>query len=254
MFHSLFFGNPVTSLPNGPHEITSHTRTTVREDGAEFIEYRLVTKAEDDAQPVVTILRVDPTTKLPVSWKSTIGDTRICECKIEYPSHGPQSVFAMGVPTDVKTVDQTPSDDLKRILAAWKTGRTQFDSYRAVVVESEFADHRAGGWLIYQVWRKGSKWRIERLRTPPDMKAFGNNQNVVPADAEPKAWWLGHCGRKWEEMPLVVSNGTTEIKLEYIFAEPRREDPNNPQYVLIESMKPKRMSTFPRSFGRSTTA
>ena len=242
-FQALFFGNPIKSLQAGSHEITSHTKKTVREGDATFIEYRLTTKAVGDAQPVVTVLRVDPQTKLPVSWKTMIGDKLLYSCRVEYPDHGPQSVYAMGVPRDVKIVDQAPSADLKRILAAWKAGRTRFDSYRAVVVESTFADHRAGGWTVYQVWRKGTKWRIERLRRPPDMKSFGNKEDAVPADTDPKTWWLAR-GQKWEKMPLVVSDGTVEIKLKYIFAEPRREDPKNPQYILIESMKPERMNTF----------
>ncbi|MBN2294074.1 MAG: hypothetical protein JXM70_16730 [Pirellulales bacterium] len=242
-FQALFFGDPIKSLQAGSHEIASHTKKTVREGDATFIEYRLTSKAQRDAKPVVTVLRVDPQTKLPVSWKSMVGDMQIYSCRVEYPTHGPQSVYAMGVPKNVKVVDQALSDDMKPILAAWKTGRTRFDSYRAVVVESYSADHRAGGWLIYQVWRKGTKWRIERLRTPPDIKSFGNKEDVVPADADPKTWWLAR-GQKWEKMPLVVSDGTVEIKLNYIFAKPRRKDPNNPHFMLIESMKPERMNTF----------
>ena len=241
-FQALFFGNPIKAFEEGTHEVVSYSKKTVRDGDATFIEHRLTSKGVGDTEPLVTVLRVDPQTQLPVSWKSMIGDRQLFSCKVEYPADGPRSVYAMGVPSDVKIVDQAPNDDLKRILAAWKTGRTRFDSYRAVVVESTFAEHRAGGWLIYQVWRKGDKWRIERLRTPPDMKSYGG-KDVVPADADPKTWWLA-SGQKWGKMPLVVSDGAVEIKLEYVFAEPRRKDPNNPMYILIESLKPERTNTF----------
>jgi hypothetical protein len=239
---ALFFGNPMKSLKDGSNEIASQTKKTVREGDTSFVEYRLTSKAVGDAKPSVTVLRVDPETKLPVSWKSMIGDKQLFSCQVEYPAHGPQSVYAMGVPRDAKIVDQTPNNDLELILAAWKTGRTRFDSYRAVIVQSRFADHSAGSWLIYQVWRKGSKWRIEQLRTPPGMESYGG-KGVVPADIDPKTWWLAR-GRKWEKMPKTVSDGTVEIRLKKILAEPTQVDPDNPGYALIKSFEPVRTSAF----------
>jgi hypothetical protein len=239
---ALFFGNPIKSLQDGSNEIASQTKRTVREGDVTFVEYRLTSKTVGDAKPVVTVLRVDPKTRLPVSWKTMIGDKQLFSCQVEYPTDGPQSVYAMGVPRDVKIVDQSPSGDLKSILAAWKTGRTRFDSYRAVVVQSKFADHRAGGHLIHQVWRKGTKWRIEQLRTPPDMESYAG-KGVVPADANPKTWWLVR-GRKWEKMPKTVSDGTVEIRLKQIRAEPVQIDPNNPGYALIKSLEPVRTNAF----------
>ncbi len=240
---ALFFGNPVNAVSHGPHEIASCTKKTVQVGDATFTEYHLTSEVVGDAKPMVTVLRVDPKTQLPVSWKSMIGDTQLFSCQVEYLAHGPQSVYAMGVPRGVKVVNQTPSDDLKHILAAWKAGRTRFDSYRAVVVESPFADHRAGGYGVYQVWRKGLKWRIEQLREPPDM---GPRNAIVPADADSKMWWLA-CGQKWQKMPEVVSDGKVEIRLKYIRAEPIQEDPANRKYILIKSMEPERTNTFAAS-------
>jgi hypothetical protein len=242
MLQALFFGNPTKAFQDGSRQVARHTKKTVREGGATFFEYHLTSKPVGDAKPVVTVLRVDPETQLPVSWESMIGNTQVCSCQVEYPAKGPQSVYAMGVPQGVKIVDQAPSDDLKRILAAWKAGRTRFDSYRAVVVESKFADHRAGGWLIYQVWRKGLKWRVELLRIPSELPS-SSAKDFVPDDADPRAWWLS-CGPKWKKMPKIVSDGTVEIRLKCVFAEPRQEDPNNPKYMLIKSVKPERTNTF----------
>lgn len=241
-FQALFFGNPTNAFRGGSRQVASHTKKTVREGNAAFIEYRLTSKATGNAKPMETVLRVDPETQLPVSWKSMIDNTQLYSCQVEYPAEGPQSVYAMGVPRGVKIVDQAPSADLKRILAAWRAGRTRFDSYRAVVVESRFSDHRAGGFLIYQVWRKGLKWRIELLHTPSNLRR-SNVKDLVPDDADPKTWWLA-CGRNWKKMPKNVSDGTIEIRLKHIPAEPVQEDPENPRYMLITSVEPERTNAF----------
>ena len=147
----------------------------------------------------------------------------------------------MGVSRDVKVVNQTPTDDLKGILTAWKTGRARFDSYRAVVVESSFADDHAGGRGVRQIWRKGLKWRIEQLRQP--LRTGPYHEDIVPANADPKTWWLAR-GREWEKVPELVSDGTVEIRLKAIRAEPIQEDPANPRYILIKSLEPEHTNTF----------
>ena len=45
-------------------------------------------------------------------------------------------------------------------------------------------------------------------------------------------------------MPKTVSDGAIEIRLKYIHAAPAQEDPANPKYVLIKSVKPERTNTF----------
>jgi hypothetical protein len=217
-------------------------QNTVRDGDETLIEHRFTTRAGADDRQMVTVLRVDPQTGLPVSWKSMIGQTLVFSCHVDYPDQGPQTIYAMNVPQDVEVVDQTPSEDLERILTAWKAGRTRFDSYRAVVVQSHTPDHHASGHAVYQVWRKGLKWRVEQLRMPPRLSS-GPFEDEVPADAEPKSWWLSR-GDRWKAVPKTVSDGTVEIRLRVIWPDPRRPDPENPRYGLIKSLEPHRTNTF----------
>jgi hypothetical protein len=238
----LFFGDPDKAFRGGRYELLSHTQRTERDGDATFIEHRFTTEAEIDDRQMVTVLRVDSQTRLPVSWKSMIGQTLVFSCQVDYPDHGPQTIYAMNVPHDVELVDQTPSEDLERILAAWNAGRTRFDSYRAVVVQSRTPDHHTSGHAVYQVWRKGLKWRVERLRMPP-RRGSGPFEDQVPTDAEPETWWLSR-GDQWEAVPKTVSDGTVEIRLQVIWPDPARPDPENPRYGLIKSLEPQRTNAF----------
>lgn len=242
MLEALFFGNPAQAFQNGESKLIDHAKKTIQQNGHTFIEHRFTTKSERADQPLLTVLRVDPQTHLPVYWKSTIGDQEVFSGRIEFPEQGPQTIYAMGVPRDVRIVDQTPSDDLKQVLAAWKKGRTRFDNYRAVVVKGDSANDRAGGWIVHQIWRKGLKWRVEQLRYPPGFRD-GSPDTVVPPDADPATWWLER-GEEWEAMPEAVSDGTREIRLEVIPVKPRRPDPENPDYLLIESYEPHQTNAF----------
>jgi hypothetical protein len=238
----LFFGDPSKAFQGQRQELVRHAQKTVREGEKNFVEHHFVTKVVGNEQPMETVLRIDSDSKLPVSWESKIGKTLVFACKVDFPVRGPQTIYAMGVPQDAQVLDQTPSDDLKQILAAWNAGRTRFDSYRAVVVESSSADHRASGRDVYQVWRKGLKWRVDQLRMPPRLGP-GPFADEVPAGVDPTAWWLQR-GATWEPIPRTVSDGAVEIRLEPIYAEPRQPDPNNPRYGLIKHLQPHRTSAF----------
>lgn len=113
------------SFSDGQHELVSHTQKTVRDGDEIFVEHRFTTKFRNGDPRMLTVLRVDAESRLPVSWESMIGKTRVFSCQVDFPAHGPQTLYAMGVPRNVEVVDQTPSDDLKRILAASVTGRTR---------------------------------------------------------------------------------------------------------------------------------
>lgn len=240
--NSLFFGRPLQGAAAEELEITGHTEQTIHDGDDIFIEHRFTTRVAGNEQPTETVLRVDPKTELPVSWESTIGKTQVFSCRVDYPATGPQTIYALGIPRDVEILDQTPSPDQERILAALKTGRTGFDSYRAVVVESNSADHHANGSQVYQVWRQGLKWRVEQLRQPVRLGP-GPHADEVPEGEEPRSWWLER-GYEWAKMPQSVSDGTQEIRLESIRVQPRQPDPSNRRYILIASYKPVATNTF----------
>jgi len=215
ILETLFFGNPSNAFQGGLQKLVSHTQKTIQDGDQTLIEHRFTTKVENQEQQMVTVLRVNAESQLPVSWKSMIGKMSVFSGKVDFPDHGPQTIYAMGIPRDMKIVDQTPSDDLKKILAALKTGRTRFDSYRAVVVYSSSADPRLSGADVYQVWRKGLKWRVEDLRRPITYPPKGGRITDGP---NTKEWWLKR-GEILEAIPKIVSDGTREISLHPIFGE-----------------------------------
>jgi hypothetical protein len=98
------------------------------------------------------------------------------------------------------------------------------------------------GLMYYQVWRKGTKWRIEQLRVPPELSSGSERDSILREQADPTAWWLeqGEC---WQRIPKHVSNGTVEISLDAVTSS-SLPDPENPDYLLIKSYKPKRTLAF----------
>jgi len=244
MLEMLIFGNPLRAFKDRAEELVSYSKIDVTKNGKKLIEHRITTKSPDEKHAMVTILQVDPETRLPQTWEATIGQTLVFSCRVDYPERGPETMFAFGLPDDVQIVDQTPGPDQEKILSAWKTGRTRFDSYRAVVVFSSSDDHDASGHEVFQVWRDGLKWRVEQLRLPPRVKG-GPNAVSVPDGADHRQWWLQR-GEEWETVPKTVSNGQVEIRLEPVRAEPRQPDPRNPRYILINGFKPVKTHTFDR--------
>ncbi|MCZ6871752.1 MAG: hypothetical protein O7G84_19825 [Gammaproteobacteria bacterium] len=243
VLQTLFFGDPEKSFRDGPYELISHTQETVQVNDATLIEYRFTTSTSGADEPMVTVLRVDPSSQLPVTWGITYGKTKVLSYyQIDFPADGPQTIYSLGVPRDVEVVDPMPSDELKPILAAWQKGRTRFDSYRAVVVSGSFPGHRSGGNQFWQVWRKGLKWRVELLRAPPNLRRY-HVEGLVPDDADPKMWWRSR-GQEWEKTPKIVSNGAVEIRLKPVYAQPGQADPKNPRYKLIRSLEPHRTHAF----------
>lgn len=241
---ALLVGNPLQAFDGQQRELVRHEQTTIREGRVELVEHTL-TQMSGEGDPSITVLRVDAESRLPVSLNVTVGTERLLDCTIDFPEQGPGSIYAMGVPPDVTIVDQTPGDDLQEIVEDWTTGRTQFDDYRAVVVQSSSPDHRARGMMVTQVWRKGRKWRVEQLRMPPQ-DGDSRRTDEVPEGVDPHDWWLRR-GTVWETLPRSVSDGTTEILVRPVPAEPRQEDPDNSRYLLVESLKAKQGRAFQTS-------
>ncbi len=245
MLLQFLVGNPGGTPPGDEYEVVSHTQQEVHDGDTVLIEHQLTTIAPNQNKQSLTVLRVDPKTQLPVSWKSVRDGVTLFSCRVEFPGQGPQSIYGLGVPPDTEVVDQTGDKDLPQILEALKNGRTKFDAYRAIVVQSRSDDHHSSGHEVLQVWRNGLKWRIERLRQPT-RAGDGLHADTPPKDSDAKLWWLSRS-EHWEAVPKVVSDGIEEIQLEPIFDEPRQPDPKNPRHDKIVALKPKRTRAFTNS-------
>lgn len=242
---ALCAGMPGRAFESGKNTEIEQTQKSVTV-GDETLDLYQFTQ-DIDGQRMVTSLKVDPKSRLPVSWESKLDGKTVMTCRVDFPADGPRSIYALGVPADVERNDKTPASDQQQILDDWKRGRTEFDDYRAIVVESSSADHRAEGSSVYQVWHRGNRWRVERLQQP--VKTSQNpNASAVPSDADPEAWWLTR-GREWKGVPSSVSDGKREIKLQRVFAEPRRPDPDNPRYGLIDHLEARPTNAFDHGRG-----
>jgi len=227
-FLALLSGDVQRAMQQGGQRVFEHTSKTVRLEGREWVEHRfMVGHAGQEGLRTETILRVDPQSNLPVSWRMRCGEKTLLDCQVSYPDHGPLTIAALGVPASAPLVDLTPRAEFKQILAATKAARRRFDSYHALVIESSRAGRREGG-LCYQIWRSGNRWRVDQCRLPADVKA--------PEEANADAWWLAKS-KELRSYPLEICDGKRLWTFSPVRAELGRLDPQDPQFVLIDSLQ-----------------
>lgn len=233
---TLFFGDPTQAFRDGPVKLIRQEQRTIEINGQCLIEIRFTTSTHGDQPNTITKLHIEPQSKLPIFWETYVGRVRIFSGQVEYPASGPKTIYALGVPTDLPIADLRPTEELKQILETLQTNRARFDTYRAIVVNSNSRDPKAHGMLAHQVWRKGAKWRVELLRIP-------SKEMAPPADIDPATWWLAQ-GRRVPVVPQLISDGQREIRLKAVPAQPQRPDPQNPDFLLIESIESDPTATF----------
>ena len=175
-------------------EVETESRREVEAGGRKWLEIESHSRViGNPGRPLQRMtVRIDPATKLPHSVTYRGDDGLVATTTIDYRDTGPASIYDLGVPRTARVVDRLPGDDLTRILAGLKAGRTRFDDYKAFVIRN---DDTAS--LVY---RKGSKWRVESLR--PTRQGSPS----IPRDAD-LTWWQAHQG---EFVPLVsaICDGT----------------------------------------------
>jgi hypothetical protein len=230
-FLALLAGNLQEAVTSADQQVLEHESKTVRVAGREVIEHRFVVgrKGEDESG-VETLLEVNPKTGLPTTWRTKNGDQSLFDFNVSYPERGPLTIVALGVPENAPIVDLAPEVEFARLLVAGAAARRRFDDYHAIVVESHQSD-RANAWdQVYRIWRSGNRWRVDQCR--PNFKV----REEVPEGVDPKVWWL-------EQAPLMKSypreiwDGKRLWTFEPEYAQPRRQDPADPRFVLIESLK-----------------
>jgi hypothetical protein len=164
------------AIPLPDFELIRRTRTDVVEGDRRRLDFDLTFRLVDqpEVQPRVRI-RVDPETHLPESWR-TLSAEGWSTTTVDYPDGGPADIYSLGVPLDAEVTGQPPANSPKRVLAGMKRGRTRFDDYCGFVV--------GDGRNVHRVWKKGKKWRADRLLP-------GRDNWPTPHDAD-TAWWKAH--------------------------------------------------------------
>jgi hypothetical protein len=195
--------------PKGPtkllfpgSEVIGQTRREVEDAGKKWVEVEFTLRVAGGSRggPESLRIRIDPATNLPVSMVMDDEDGKRYTASIDYPDRGPADLYDLGVPRTAKVIDRIPPDAVGRVLAGLKAGRHRFDDYCAFVVEDRVLPANYFPRVtVYRVWRKGLKWRIERLR--PDQPDW-----APPPDAD-TAWWKAHQGN-FEFVPALICEGS----------------------------------------------
>jgi hypothetical protein len=229
-FLSLLSGDLQQAMKAGDQQVLEHKTKSIRVGGRDLVEHHFVVgRKGQEAARSESLLQVDPKTNLPVAWQMKLGDKPLFDFQVSYPEHGPLTIAALGAPKDAKIVDGSPPVAFQHLLVATTATRRRFDNYHAVVVEA-LQLNRARKWdEVYRIWRKGNLWRVDRCQ--------GNFADHEEKDvAEGKKWWLAQV-RTMKSYPREIWDGKKIWTFEPQLANPRQQDPADPNFPLIASLK-----------------
>ncbi len=229
-FEAMLTGNEL-GIPGGDVEILSHRKRDVVQSGQKLIEHHFTTKSGgDDTRRDVTLL-VDAKTALPISLKQSEIDGTEVVLVVTYPETGPKNIYDLGAPRTAEVVDTRPHDDVQRVLDGLRKSRTEMDAYCIVATEGSKREPLSDGATVYRIWKRQTKWRIEKVRTrgPTD---------GIPEDTDPLQWWHEHVTNADTSIEA-ISDGNRECTYKPVVG--TEMDPNNPGFRLIKSYEKKFM-------------
>lgn len=182
-------------------EIINQTRREIEITQKKWIEIELTLRIAGGSRgdPQSMWIRVDPATDLPGSVVIQDEEGKKYTASFDYPESGPADIYDLGVPRTAKVIDRFLPAEVQKVLAALKAERREFDDYCEYVVENQLLPtNYFPRTTVYRVWRKGLKWRIDRLR--PASRDWS-----PPADTDTK-WWKEHQS-DFEFVPTLICNG-----------------------------------------------
>lgn len=192
-------------------EVVGETRREIKGRGKTWIEVVLTLRIAGGSRggPLAMRIRVDAETKLPESMAMEAEDGKTYTALIDYPERGPADVYDLGAPRTAKVVDRMVPANVAPVVAALRAGRRDFDDYCAFVVEQRILPtYYFPRVTVYRVWRKGLRWRIERLRP--------KRVDWAPPDNADLAWWNAHQG-EFTFVPVIICNG--QVYWDYYLAD-----------------------------------
>jgi len=164
------------SPPVSGIDLVKQTRTEAAEGSRRRLDFDLTFRMVDSPEIVLRVkMQVDPETNLPSSWR-TLSDGGWSTTTLDYPDSGPADLYSVGVPLDAEVSGQVSISNPERVLAGFRAGRRRFDDYCAFVV--------GDGRNVHRVWKRGRKWRVDRLLPGRD--------NWPPPHDVDASWWRAH--------------------------------------------------------------
>ena len=138
-------------------KVSQRQQRSFTENGETWNEVTIIAEPIG-GQAFTWICKIDPTTHLPISYRTHVPTGRNFELgwvegKFDYPSKGPLSIAELGIPGDAELDDRIPKDSLKHILASMKQARQKIGAYHLKL----FYDN--GPRLCRECWKEGSRWR-----------------------------------------------------------------------------------------------
>lgn len=138
-------------------EVSDRQQRSVTLNGQTWDEMRLTVQPIGGMR-MIWIAKVDPKTHLPQTFRVELPDAAeppmtLPEGTFDYPTEGPTTLAALGVPDDADFEDRVPKDSLKHILAEMKTQRRKLGAYYLSVADA--ANER----ITFEAWKDGLKWR-----------------------------------------------------------------------------------------------
>ena len=101
------------------------------------------------------------------------------------------------------------------------------DRHFAVVAEGKERDARPRGTLKHLVWHDTTRWRVEVVRKSEPADPSPNQENAT-------AWWHDYISGANTAIKI-INDGRTECTYKRDRSIGNKPDPNNPDYLLIES-------------------
>ena len=218
-FHHLRRGEDFRISPYPDCEIIAQNNHLITELGKTWRVYELALreKSARKSQDLKLNIKVNPATSLPQTWE-IVSESGTLQLTFDYPATGPSDIGSLGVPTTAKFVDQLPVEDMDRVLEGLKVGRNRFDDYCAHV------------WFdstVYRVWRKGSRWRIDRAIPNEINPPSTFNPDLIPGAADP-VWWKTQESLQF--VREVIGDGNSYWVYRYK-PRPPTDDPGSPAEV-----------------------
>ena len=138
-------------------KVSQREQRTVTENGETWDEVTIIAEPIG-GQAFTWICKIDPTTHLPISYRTQVPTGRNFELgwvegKFDYPSKGPLTIAELGVPADAVLDDRIPKDSLKHIVASMKQARQKLGAYHLKL----YYDN--GPRLCRECWKDRSRWR-----------------------------------------------------------------------------------------------
>lgn len=237
LFEGIMRGKVREGLFFGDKELIAQESRRIVDGDHQWLEYDLTFRGKHlEAVRLMRLrFRVDPETHLPYSMKAipiaasdgqSAAEAR-SERIFDYPDQGPNDIYDLGAPRNAELVDRVPNDDLKRVVAAVESGRNEFDSYFAVVVEQAANDRWYSGSQTL-IWRKGSQWRAE-------IGSFDKWPAPPEPDTDRVAWWKRQVSHGIYQ-PVEVCDGKTVYHAK--FSQPDAHGKQSHSWVATRRLVP----------------